>query len=66
MMQTNSKPGWALIAITFVLLLAFGKLDLLVILLPISLLLGYAAVRFDGRKTGFSAGLKRGRLELRP
>ena len=46
-MLTNKSnaAGWVLALFTLVLLLALGELDLLLVLLPISLLLGYGMAR---------------------
>ena len=57
-MNANQFAAGTLILITLVLLLALGKLDLLVILLPLSLLLSYGMARV-GKKTGLSVGLKK-------
>ncbi len=57
-MNTNQLTAGTLILITLVLLLTLGKLDLLVILLPVSLLLSYGMTRV-GTKTGLSVGLKK-------
>ncbi len=58
-MNTNQLTAGTLILITLVLLLVLGKLDLLVILLPVSLLLSYGMALVGGKKTGLSVGLKK-------
>jgi hypothetical protein len=57
-MNTNQFAAGTLILMTLALLLALGKLDLLVILLPVSLVLSYGMARV-GKKAGLSVGLKK-------
>jgi hypothetical protein len=58
-MNTNSKAGWTLIIGTVFLLMAMGKLDLLLILVPLSLLLGYGLLWLDGSKTRLTNAIKK-------
>jgi hypothetical protein len=58
-MNTNSKPAWTLIIATLFLLMAMGKLDLLFILVPLSLLLGYGLLCLGGTKTRLTNGMKK-------
>jgi hypothetical protein len=59
-MNTNAKSGWTLIIASLFLLMAMGKLDLLLILIPLSLLLGYGLLWLGGSKTGLTSRMKKG------
>jgi hypothetical protein len=59
-MNTNAKSGWTLIIASLFLLMAMGKLDLLLILIPPSLLLGYGLLWLGGSKTGLTSRMKKG------
>ncbi len=60
-MNNNSKAaGWALMISAFLLLIVTGKLDLLVVLIPLSLLLGYGLLWLGGNKTGLTNRIKKG------
>jgi hypothetical protein len=48
-----------LIIASLLLLMSTGKLDLLALLIPVSLLLGYALLWLGGNKTGLSKGPKK-------
>lgn len=65
MKSNQSAAAWTLILGSLLLLVTLGKLDLLVVLLPISLLLGYGLLWLGGSKTGLTSGIKKGSLELR-
>ena len=58
-MNTNAKSGWTLIIASLFLLMAMGKLDLLFILVPLSLLLGYGLLWLGGTKTRLTNGIKK-------
>jgi hypothetical protein len=58
-MNNNCKAGWTLIIGTLFLLMALGKLDLLLILVPLSLLLGYGLLWLGGTETGLTNGIKK-------
>jgi hypothetical protein len=59
-MNINQRAGWAMVLGAIVLLVSLGKLDLLVILLPLSLLLAYGIGRSGPDKTPLTGGLKKG------
>jgi hypothetical protein len=59
-LNINQCVGWAMVLGTMLLLLSLGKLDLLVILLPLSLLLGYGIRYFGRNKTRLTGSLKKG------
>jgi hypothetical protein len=59
-MNNDYKAAWTLIIITLILLMAIGKLDLLLILVPLSLLLGYGLLWLGGNKTGLTNRTKKG------
>src|ERR1700680_4430814 len=59
-LNTTQCVGWAMVLATMLLLLSLGKLDLLVILLPLSLLLAYGIRYFGHDKTRLTGGLKKG------
>ncbi|MGA9040742.1 MAG: hypothetical protein WB421_09425 [Terriglobales bacterium] len=62
-MNNNSKAGWTLVISTLFLLMVMGRLDLLLVLIPVSLLLGYGLLWLGGSKTGLTNRSKRGSLE---
>jgi hypothetical protein len=59
-MKYNCRTGWLLVIGSIFLLLAMGKLDLLVLLLPLSLLLGCALLWLGRTKSGLTSGIKKG------
>ena len=59
-MNINQCAGWILVLGTILLLITLGELDLLVILLPLSLLLAYGIGCSRHDKTGLTGGLKKG------
>jgi hypothetical protein len=59
-MNMNQIAGWILVLAAIVLLVTLGKLDLLVILLPLSLLLAYGIGRSGQDKTRLTSGIKKG------
>ena len=59
-MNNDYKAAWTLIIITLILLMAIGKLDLLLILVPLSLLLGYGLLWLGSNKTGLTNRTKKG------
>jgi hypothetical protein len=58
-MNTNRKTAWTLIIGTLFLLMAMGKLDLLLVLVPLSLLLGYGLLWLGGTKTRLTNATKK-------
>ena len=62
-MNNNSKAGWTLVISTLFLLMVMGRLDLLLVLIPTSLLLGYGLLWLGGGKRGLTNGIKRGSLK---
>jgi hypothetical protein len=59
-MTVNHYAGWTLVLGTILLLVTLGSLDLLVILVPLSLLLAYA-IGFSGRhKSRLTSAIKKG------
>jgi hypothetical protein len=58
-MNNNYKAGWILVIGTLFLLTVMGRLDLLLVLVPLSLLLGYGLLWLGGNKTGLTDGLKK-------
>ncbi|HEX4425580.1 MAG TPA: hypothetical protein VH079_09275 [Terriglobales bacterium] len=58
-MNTNRKTAWTLIIGTLFLLMAMGKLDLLFVLVPLSLLLGYGLLWLGGTKTRLTNATKK-------
>ena len=50
-MVKERLAGWALVALSLVLLLASGRLELLALLLPLSILMGYGITRLGGGRT---------------
>jgi uncharacterized protein (DUF58 family) len=46
-MVKQSTAGWVLVALSLVLLLVSGRLELLAVLLPLSILMGYGILRFS-------------------
>jgi hypothetical protein len=59
-MNRNQWAGWILIVGAIALLFTLGELDLLVILLPLSLLLAYGIGCSARDKTRLTDGLKKG------
>lgn len=60
MSNTLKSACWTLIFGTFLLLGIFGKLDLLVVLLPLSLLLAFVIAGSCRRQNRLTPGIKRG------
>jgi hypothetical protein len=61
MRTRNSKSAAAiLIVVALFLLIVLGKLDLLAILLPISLLLAYGIARSGATRTRLTSGPRKG------
>jgi hypothetical protein len=58
--DNHCKAGWTLAIGAFLLLAVIGKLDLLMFLIPVSLLCGYGLLRLGGSKTGLTRGSKKG------
>lgn len=58
-MNNSKAAGWTLIFISFILLLALGELELLVILLPLSLLLGYGIVHLADKRNRLTSGFQK-------
>jgi hypothetical protein len=58
-MDNNRKAGWTVIIGTLFLLMVMRKLDLLLILVPLSLLLGYGLLGLDGSKTRLTNDIKK-------
>jgi hypothetical protein len=50
-MVKQSVTGWVLVALSLVLLLVSGRLELLAVLLPLSILMGYGILRFSRDRT---------------
>jgi hypothetical protein len=59
-MNINQCAGWALVIGAILLLVTVGRLDLLVILLPLSLLLAYGIGRSGHDKTRLTGDIKKG------
>jgi hypothetical protein len=59
-MNINQGAAWTLVLGAILLLFTFGKLDLLVILLPLSLLLAYAIGCYGRDKTRLTDSIKKG------
>ena len=59
-MNIDRWAGWVLVIGAFLLLAARGELELLVILLPLSLLLALGARHSRLHKTGLTDGMKKG------
>jgi hypothetical protein len=59
-LNINQDAGWTLVLGAILLLVTLGKLDLLVILLPVSLLLAYAIGCAGHDKTRLTRDIKRG------
>jgi hypothetical protein len=60
--ENNMNAGWILVLGSILLLVTLGKVDLLVILLPVALLLAIGIGCFGHGKSGLTNGLKRGSL----
>jgi hypothetical protein len=58
-MNTNCKAAWTLIIGSLFLLMVMGRLDLLFILVPLSLLLGYGLLWLGGTKTRLTNVVKK-------
>ena len=54
------NAGWILVLGTILLLVTLGRIDLLVILLPLSLLLAFAIECSGHHKTGLTSDIKKG------
>ena len=59
-MNINQFAGWTLVLGAILLLVTLGKLDLLVILLPLSLLLAYGIGCSGHDKTRLTGDIKKG------
>jgi hypothetical protein len=59
-MNVNQWVGWILAVGAILLLVSLGTLDLLVILVPLSLLLAYGVGWSGHSKTRLTGGLKKG------
>jgi hypothetical protein len=59
-MNINQWTGWTLVLGAILLLFSVGKSDLLVILLPLSLLLAYASGRSGQNRTRLTDDIKKG------
>jgi hypothetical protein len=59
-MDNHCKAGWTLAFGALLLLAVMGKLDLLMFLIPVSLLCGYGLLWLGGTKTGLTRGSKKG------
>jgi hypothetical protein len=59
-MNVNRFAGWILVLGAILLLVTLGKLDLLVILLPLSILLAYGIFCSGHTKPRLTDGLKKG------
>ncbi len=57
-MDVTSKAVWTLVLGAFLLLAAAGRLDLLVVLIPVAAVLAYAASRIFHEETGLKGGIK--------
>ena len=57
-MRTNSKFGWAIAMAGLLLLLAFDKLALLLILIPAATILAFGILWLGDRPRGVTQGLK--------
>lgn len=55
----SKSVSWTLIIASLLLLIRTGKLDLLALLIPVSLLLGYGLLWLGGNKTGLTKGTKK-------
>jgi len=58
-MDNQSSLGWTLLVAGMLLLMAFNRLDLLTVLLPVSLVLSCALIGLTSKKSHASAGLKK-------
>jgi hypothetical protein len=59
-MNINQCVGWAMVLAAILLLVSQGKFELLLILLPLSLLLAYGLGCSGHDKTRLTDGLKKG------
>jgi hypothetical protein len=59
-MNVNQYAGWALVLGTVLLLVRLGRVDLLLILLPLSLLLAFVMGCSGHHKTGLTSDIKKG------
>jgi hypothetical protein len=59
-MKHDYRTGWLLVIGSIFLLIAMGKLDLLVLLVPLSLLLGCALLWLGRTRTGLTSAIKKG------
>ena len=63
-MNVNQYAGWTLVLGTILLLVTVGRVDLLLIPLPRSLLLAFVIGCSGHHKTGQTSDIKKGSLEL--
>jgi hypothetical protein len=59
-MNVNQYAGWTLVLGTILLLVTVGRVDLLLILLPLSLLLAFVIGCSGRHKTGLTSDIKKG------
>jgi hypothetical protein len=59
-MNTHRWASWILVLGAILVLVTLGKLDLLVILLPLSLLMAYGIGRFEQDKARLTGHIKKG------
>lgn len=59
-MDNSSCTGWILLAVGLLLLVAFGRLDLLAILLLISILLAWGLARMGDNRGKLTRSAKKG------
>jgi hypothetical protein len=59
-MNVNQYAGWILVLGTILLLVTLGRIDLLLILLPLSLLLAVAIGCSGHHKPGLTGDIKKG------
>jgi hypothetical protein len=58
-MDNQSSLGWTLLVAGVVLLIAFNRMDLLTVLLPVSLVLSCTLIGLTSKKSHASVGLKK-------
>jgi hypothetical protein len=59
-MNVNQGVGWALVLGAILLLITLGRVDLLVILIPLSLLLAFVIGCSGHHETGLTGDIKKG------
>ncbi|MGA8490920.1 MAG: hypothetical protein WB711_10880 [Terriglobales bacterium] len=59
-MNVNQCAGWILVLGSILLLITLGRVDLLVILIPLSLLLAFAIGCSGHHETGLTRDIKKG------